>query len=298
MALAKLRDQSTVTLLLDLVDNPDWQAMAPWLCAAVCEIDPEHAAPEMLKRLESADKTMQPVFATAIGHLRYQPGATEIRKRLRAKASRAYATAALLRMNDEKTIAGLVDSLQAGMEWPDFLLVNNVIRGSRLAEVARTLLTKGDQAGWSGGWGRDRIELLETANHLGIAEANDALQKLADDTDARPAARWRSAIALLESGDLRYLQFLLDAIQPDKSEPAEEFGGNREAREAAIGALHRCAKRDPTVKLPILDSLHTMRLNPDKNPSLAYAAQNVIKDLTGFERYAEFDAWRAKQTSP
>ena len=297
-ALAKLRDPNTVAPLLDLLDNPDWQALAPWLCAAVCEIDPEYAAPEMLTRMKSAEKAIQPLFATAIGHLRYEPGATEIRKRLRAQASRAYAMAALLKMNDEQTIAGLIDSLQAGIEWRDFLLVRNVILGSRLTEVAQTLLTKGNEAGWSGGWTRVRIELLETANLLGIPEAKEALHKLADDLDARRAARWRSAVALLEGGDQGYLQFLLDAIQPDKSEPSEEFGSNREAREAAISALHRCAKRDATAKLPILDSLHAMRLNPDKNPSLAYAAQNVIKDLTGFERYSEFDAWRAKQTSP
>ncbi len=296
--LAKLRDQSTVGPLLDLVDSSDWQGLAPWLCAAVCEIAPERAAPEMLKRMKSAEKGMQPILATAVGHLRYQPGAVEIRKRLRARASRAYAMAALLKMNDETTIAGLVDSCQAGIEWPDFMLAINVIRDSRQAEVAQTLLAKGNEAGWRGGWARVRIEVLGTANLLGVPEARAGLQEVADDPKSKQAARWRSAIALLEGGEEGYLQFLLDAIQPNKSEPTEEQVPNYQAREVVISALHRCAKRDPAVRLPILDSLHAMRLNPDKNPSLAYAAQNVIKDLTGFERYSDFAAWRPKQSSP
>lgn len=298
-ALVGLRDVDAVPLLERLLTHPGWTDRATLLAPALAALAGADAGPFLERLLDARDEGVVAAAAAALGATGHR-AATPRLHALRTATDvnvRVAAFQALAAMGALDSPTDVRAQLVAASGWHEKSRLVALIGEARMTDATPLLVGAATDPAWVQGIDELRVRALATAAGLDDDQAAAHLQAIVADPGMSPCTRGHAATVLLELGDGRYLEQCLAFVRsggklPDGGlDPRDGLARRNERLVATVQLLERYATPHPGVLLPILDVLDPLRRGP-RSPAQG-EAREAVRRLTGIERYAEYDAWRA-----
>ncbi len=211
----------------------------------------------------------------------------------------AQALIAIVRLQPDHAPALLAELLAGAQDYRDKWTAISMIGASGIVSLAPLLSAKLDDAAWCDGpWLRFAIfDALIALRHPATATMLEAVRS------ARRESPWCriAATARLVRGRAELARGLLEVLRSADYHPSvvDPWNWIIDAASEAIAALDAVTATSAGLRVPFIELMDDIRRERLKVPQggIRDKASQVVKATVGSDRYADYDRWRADQSS-